>query len=118
RVAEDLTSYYLMGYYSTNSKLDGKFRNIKVRSKRPGVEVRSRRGYNAATAAEAASARTAAEAVVPEAKAAVTRALGSIESDAPAARRRTARGRGEPVVLHRGPSTGNQVQPADGRIFP
>jgi VWFA-related protein len=118
RVAEDLTSYYLMGYYSTNSKLDGKFRNIKVRSKRPGIEVRSRRGYNAATAAEAASARTAAEAVVPEATAAVTRALGSIESDARAAGRKTARVPGEPVVLHRGPSTGNQVQPASGRIFP
>ena len=25
---------------------------------------------------------------------------------------------GDPVVLHRGPSTGNQVQPADSRIFP
>ena len=25
---------------------------------------------------------------------------------------------GDPVVLHRGPSTGNQVLPADGRIFP
>ncbi|HMC78764.1 MAG TPA: VWA domain-containing protein, partial [Vicinamibacterales bacterium] len=118
RVADDLTSYYLMGYYSTNSKLDGKFRNIKVRSKRPGIEVRSRRGYNAATAAEAASARAAAEAVVPEAKAAVARALGSIESDARAAGRKTARVAGEPEVFHRGPSTGNQVQPAAGRIFP
>ena len=76
RMADDLTSYYLMGYYSTNNKLDGKFRAIKVRSKRPGVEVRSRRGYSAATAAEVAKARAAAETVVPEAKAAVTRALG------------------------------------------
>jgi hypothetical protein len=65
-----------------------------------------------------ASGRTAAEAVVPEAKAAVNRALGSIEIDARAAGRKTARVAGEPVVLHRGPSTGNQVQPADGRIFP
>jgi hypothetical protein len=118
RVADDLTSYYLMAYYSTNSKLDGKFRNIKVRSKRPGIEIRSRRGYSAATAAEAASARTAAEAVVPEARAAVARALGSIESDARAAGRPAARVAGEPVVFHRGPSTGNQVQPAAGRIFP
>jgi hypothetical protein len=38
RVADDLTSYYLMGYYSTNGKLDGRYRSIKVRSKRPGVE--------------------------------------------------------------------------------
>jgi hypothetical protein len=56
--------------------------------------------------------------VVPEAKAAVTRALGSIESDARAAGRKLTRAAGDPVVLHRGPSTGNQVQPADGRIFP
>jgi VWFA-related protein len=118
RIADDLTSYYLLGYYSTNSKLDGRFRFIKVRSKRPGVEVRSRRGYSAATAEEAAKARTAAETVIPEAKAAVTRALGTIESDARAAGRKTTRVAGDPVVLHRGPSTGNQVQPADGRIFP
>jgi hypothetical protein len=118
RIADDLTSYYLMGYYSTNSKPDGRFRTIKVRSKRPGVEVRARRGYNAATADEIARARAAADTVVPEAKAAVNRALGRIEIDARAAGRKTARGAGEPLVFHRGPSTGNQVQPADGRIFP
>jgi VWFA-related protein len=118
RVADDLTSYYLLGYYSTNSKLDGKFRSIKVRSKRPGVDVRSRRGYNAATTEEVARARAAADAVVPEAKAALNRALGTIETDARAAGRKMTRAAGDPVVFHRGPSTGNQVQPADGRIFP
>jgi VWFA-related protein len=118
RAAEDLTSYYLMAYYSTNSRLDGKFRNIKVRSKRPGIEIRSRRGYSAPTAAEVARARTAAEVVAPEATAAVTRALGTIERDARAAGRKTTRVAGDPVVLHRGPSTGNQMQPAEGRIFP
>src|SRR5207344_741351 len=111
--ADDLTSYYLLGYYSTNTKLDGKYRTIKVRSKRPGVEIRSRRGYSAATAADVAKARTASETVVPEAKAAITRALGTIESDARAAGRKTTRVAGDPVVLHRGPSTGNQVQPAE-----
>jgi VWFA-related protein len=117
RVADDLTSYYLLGYYSTNGSLDGKFRSIKVRSKRPGVTVRSRRGYNAATADEVARARAAAEAVVPDAKAAVARAIGALETDARAAGRKT-RAPGEPAVFHRGPSTGNQVQPAAGRIFP
>jgi VWFA-related protein len=118
RVADDLTSYYLMGYYSTNNKLDGRFRSIKVRSKRPGVEVRSRRGYSAPTAAEVAKARAAADMPIPEAKAAITRALGTIEGDARAAGRKTARVAGDPWVFHRGPSTGNQVQPADGRTFP
>jgi len=118
RAADDLTSYYLMGYYSTNSKLDGRFRAIKVRSTRPGVEIRSRRGYNTATAAEVAAARAATGVAVPEMNAAVNRALGAIESHARAQGRPTVRGQGEPLVFHRGPSTGNQVQPAAGRVFP
>jgi VWFA-related protein len=59
RVVADLNSYYLLGYYSTNTKLDGKFRSIKVRVKRPGVEVRARRGYRAATMEEVTAARSA-----------------------------------------------------------
>ena len=49
RISDDLTSYYLLGYYSTNSKLDGRFRSLKVKVKQPGVDVRARRGYRAAT---------------------------------------------------------------------
>ena len=52
RIGDDLTSYYLLGYYSTNTALDGKYRAIKVRVKRPGVDVRGRPGYRAATEAE------------------------------------------------------------------
>lgn len=59
RVAADLTSYYLIGYYSTNTKLDGRFRSIKVRVKQPGVEVRARRGYRAATMEEVTAAKAA-----------------------------------------------------------
>lgn len=55
RVVNDLTSYYLLGYYSS-AKLDGKFHSIAVRVKRPGVQVRARRGYLAATAADATRA--------------------------------------------------------------
>ena len=43
RVVDDLSSYYLIGYYSSG-KLDGKFHPISVRVKRPGVRVRARRG--------------------------------------------------------------------------
>src|SRR5206468_5900169 len=53
----------------------------------------------------------------PEAKAALTRALGTIETDA-RAQGRTVRGAGEPLLFHRGPSTGNQMQPSSGRVFP
>ena len=48
RVVADLSSYYLLGYYS-NAKLDGKYHAITVRVKRPGVQVRARKGYLAAT---------------------------------------------------------------------
>ena len=118
RVSDDLTSYYLMGYYSTNSKLDGKFRSIKVRSKRPGVEIRSRRGYTAATADEVARARAAADAPVPDATVAIGKALAYIETDVRAQGRHTVRGEGEPLIFHRGPSTGNQLESAPGRVFP
>jgi VWFA-related protein len=65
RIADDLTSYYLLGYYTSNAKLDGGYRRITVRVKRPGVSVRARRGYRAATAEEVAAARPAAT-VVPD----------------------------------------------------
>jgi VWFA-related protein len=52
RIIDDLSSYYLLGYNSTNAKLDGKFRKITVRVNRPGVTVRARPGYNAPTEAE------------------------------------------------------------------
>jgi VWFA-related protein len=81
RVVDDLSSYYLLGYYSSG-KLDGKFHSIAVRVKRPGVRVRARRGYLAATDADARAAaaarapsRTAAAAAPTAAAAAEARAL-------------------------------------------
>ena len=53
RMMADLNSYYLLQYYSTNPKLDGRFRQISVRVKRPGVQVRARPGYLAPTEEEA-----------------------------------------------------------------
>jgi VWFA-related protein len=61
RMMADLSSYYLMRYYSSNTKLDGAFRRITVRVKRPGVDVRARAGYLAPTAAEARVASGAAD---------------------------------------------------------
>ena len=66
RIADDLTSYYLLGYYSTNTNMDGGYRRITVRVTRPGVDVRARRGYRAATREELDRARTTAAAPVPE----------------------------------------------------
>jgi len=78
RISDDLTSYYLLGYYSSNAKLDGAFRTIKVRVTRPGVDVRSRRGYRAATTAEVNAARKAAEGPAPHATSVLDVALKNL----------------------------------------
>jgi VWFA-related protein len=76
RIADDLSSYYLFGYYSTNNKLDGRYRSITVRAKQPGVRVRARRGYRARTADQVAAA--AAATVIDPSTVAVTNALNSV----------------------------------------
>jgi VWFA-related protein len=78
RISDDLTSYYLLGYYSANTKLDGKYRALKVRVRQPGVEVRARKGYRAATEAEITTARRAADAPVPEITRATTAAIDQL----------------------------------------
>lgn len=49
RIADDLSAFYLLGYYSTNSANDGKYRRIDVKVKTPGVRVSARPGYVAPT---------------------------------------------------------------------
>jgi len=49
RVSEESQAYYLLGYNSTNTSRDGKFRKIKVEltraNREKGLKVRARRGY-------------------------------------------------------------------------
>ena len=78
RIANDLSSYYLLGYLSSNAKLDGKYHAIKVRVKRPGVDVRARRGYRSATAEEVAAARKAANPPTTSSKDAVTTSMSGL----------------------------------------
>ena len=78
RLADDLTSYYLIGYYSTNTRLDGKFRKIRVNVNGPGIDVRARRGYKAATKEEVERSKTTAAAPLPESVAAAHTALESL----------------------------------------
>ena len=48
RIATELRAQYLLGYYSSNAHLDGKFRQIKVSiPKRPDLRIRARQGYYA-----------------------------------------------------------------------
>ena len=46
-VQQDMDMYYLLGYHSTNTARDGKFRKITVRVNRPGVKLEYRKGYYA-----------------------------------------------------------------------
>lgn len=82
RVAADLSSYYLLAYYSTG-KFDGKFHSISVRVKRPGVNVRARRGYLAPTLEEVKASSTRA---TPTAAAAAAAASDASAMEAALAR--------------------------------
>jgi VWFA-related protein len=78
RIVDDLSSYYLLGYYTTNTKLDGRFRAISVRLKRPGVTVRARKGYRGYTAEEVS--RGTSSSAAPSSAAPVTAALTPVVS--------------------------------------
>jgi VWFA-related protein len=80
RMLSDVGSYYLLGYYSTNTRLDGKYRKLTVRVKRPGADVRARPGYLAPTEEEMAAAREVASGAKsgPEMPPELKRALDSL----------------------------------------
>jgi VWFA-related protein len=46
-VQEDTSTYYLLGYHSTNSARDGHYRRIAVKTNVPGAKIEYRRGYYA-----------------------------------------------------------------------
>jgi VWFA-related protein len=122
RLAADLTSYYLLGYSSTNARLDGGFRKIKVRVTRPGIEVRARHGYRAASAAEIAASKKAAAARRPAGNAALNAELGQLSRGEREPRSATDRAAspdaaGEPAFFRRGPATGNALQRTNAREF-
>ena len=98
RMMADLGSYYVMQYYSTNTRLDGRFRSITVRVKRPGVQVRARPGYLAPTEAELRRVTTTRTPTLPAGVTAIRR-------------------RAPVVALRRGPSTGRDYVRAEQPQF-
>jgi VWFA-related protein len=93
KVIDDVSAYYLIRYYSTNTKNDGTFRRISVKTKAPNVQLKARRGYfvpkespagatgPSASAVPAAAADRAAAAMegVPEALDPLSRLTSSTE---------------------------------------
>ena len=45
RIVDDNSSYYVLGYYSTNERRDGRFRKIEVKVRTSRATVRARKGY-------------------------------------------------------------------------
>ena len=58
QINDDRRNYYALTYTPTNAALDGTYRRIEVKVKRPGVDVRSRSGYLAVPANEASPVLT------------------------------------------------------------
>ena len=65
RVTEELRSFYLLGYYSTNRKFDGRPRRIEVKAR--DYDVHARRGYVAPTEADRAARANPVKAKGPSA---------------------------------------------------
>jgi len=74
-----MSSYYLLGYQSSNGKLDGRFRAIKVTVKRPNVQVRARKGYRSVSATDVSKASSAApRSTAPRPDDSIARAFNSV----------------------------------------
>jgi VWFA-related protein len=112
RIVSDVASYYLLSYYSTNSKMDGRFRRIRVRIRQPGVQARARPGYLAPTETEARSGAPGTSAANAPARQgppdAVAKAIGQIDSS---------KQRSGVTAFRRGPSTGLAYQAAPEARF-
>ena len=82
KLADSLSTYYLLGYYSTNTKFDGGYRKLEVKVRKPDIRLKARRGYLAPTQEEIdgiAAGREAANKPVPAETMALTSALARLE---------------------------------------
>ena len=61
-IMEENSAYYLLGYQSSDTRQDGKYRRIEVTVNQPGLMVRTRTGYLAEKAESAAKRKAQLEA--------------------------------------------------------
>jgi VWFA-related protein len=115
RIVDENSAYYLMGYYSTNTKLDGKYRRLDVRVNQPKIRVAARRGYTAGTEGDKISrAAPAAPSVAQSSIDDALGALGKSQSDAELVTRGTAAAGELTVVVEIGSHPIEIGQWADG----
>jgi VWFA-related protein len=87
KIANDLSSHYVLGYYTNNSRWDGGTRKITVRLKSTGKAIRARREYRAPTEADMAALRSATSAAAaPAAPSAPQLALSALSRLSPSSR--------------------------------
>ncbi|MGH9310121.1 MAG: VWA domain-containing protein [Vicinamibacterales bacterium] len=88
RIADDLSSHYVLGYYTNNTRWDGGTRRLTVRLKATRQTIRARREYRAPTEAEMAAIRDArtAAASAPSAPSEADIALSALKRLRPASR--------------------------------
>jgi VWFA-related protein len=79
RIANDMPAYYLLGYHTSNTKWDGRRREIKVKLKSTGKTIRARREYQAPSEKDMLAMRAAAAAPPrPAGPTAIERALNDL----------------------------------------
>ena len=88
KVADDLSSHYVLGYYTSNTRWDGQTRKLTVRLKPSGQRIRARREYRAPTEEEMAAIRNvrAGAAASPAAPSPEKAALSALQRFNPSAR--------------------------------
>jgi VWFA-related protein len=88
RIADDLSSHYVLGYYTDNTRWDGQPRRLTVRLKATGQTIRARREYRAPTQEEMASIAHARDAAAsaPAAPSLEQAALAALARFSPSAR--------------------------------
>lgn len=88
RIATDIASHYVLGYYTSNTNWNGGVRRITVRLRGSGEKVRARGEYRAPTEADMASirdARTASLAAAAAGPSPIDAALAALVRTRPAA---------------------------------
>jgi Ca-activated chloride channel homolog len=118
QISADLAQQYILSYYPTDERQDGRFRTISVRvSTRPNMRVRARRGYYPRRAGERVSYNTEAPAVnmaVADAGKFVSQETSSLADNAPSLASNIA----QPEKPSEAPSRSRRIGPSETSDMP